>query len=167
VIIYPQKIGVHFVVPEEENGGNGRTFLKKYLKLSKLFSKIFLLLALVGALLIGWLALLRNKILWVKREDTQKIKEMKVKGWTKCPIEGVGLPDYYLKFEKFGKGILLGSEKNGKEEKVQYQQKFDCKLPEGEKVSVIVSDKPFDTVPTPGGTAKTGGKTKSDITIGR
>ena len=145
VIIFPQKINVSFVVQgdSEENNENGESMFKKFLIL---LGKIILLIAILMVLWILWTSLLRNKTLWIKREDTQKVKEVKIKGWAKSRLEGIGLPDYYLRFQRLWLGITLGNEKEKIEKKIKYQKVFDCKMPNDDIVNIILSDKPFSKV---------------------
>lgn len=145
VIIFPQKINVSFVV-RDKNGGNGNNGDGWFKKLLTLLGKTSLFLVILLALWIVWTSLLRNKTLWIKREDTQKVKEVKIKGWVKSHLEGIGLPDYYLRFQKLWLGIILGNEKEKRERKIKYQKVFDFKMSDGETVNIVFSDKPFSKV---------------------
>ena len=136
VVIFPEKINVVFVVKgqkgkTEENG-------------PALLGKIFLFFSILIPLWIFWASFLRNKTLWSRREDTQEVKKIKLKGWIRSSLEGIGLPDHYLRFQKVWWGLILGDKREKSEKRITFQKRFDCRLPDGNTISVIFSHIPFE-----------------------
>lgn len=141
VIISPQKINVSFVVQGNYKNKNGGMVSKG--RIIDKIKKVFLMGAVLIALWISWLSLLRNKSLWLRREDIQKNHEIRIKGWSKTHLGEIGLSDYYLRFHKLWLGIILENKNENKGRKIKYQKEFDCRLSDGKNVKVIFSDRSF------------------------
>lgn len=138
VIIKPQnKIEVSFVVKEP-----GSTDGQKQSDIgSEQWKKVLAFFIIISLLCLLWLAFLRSKTVWVKRNDTQEVNEIDVKGFSRTYINNLGLGNYYLQFKLLG--LNIGQDGDSSKTTVQYEEKIECKTYDGVNVQIIISDKPL------------------------
>jgi len=120
-------------VSSDEGEGDGAPSILKIL---------FFIILLTFLCLLGYLGLIRQKDVWVRRNDTGKVFTKEVSGWRRTDLSDLGLPNYYLQFDRFKNTIYLGKD-NELIQQISHDKEITCRLPDGGMVNITVRFEPL------------------------